>query len=703
MGCYVIAVGGTGNKVMESIVYGACADAFYTLDDTGRRTPIEELRLLAVDVDAACGNTTRAKQAGEHYEDVRAALRRAGLPTPGFHTRLRVEKWNMNLSRRATSVEQQVRNHKKDQLLARALFNRTEASLEYSEGFRGHPDLGMLFFSELLSGLDAATAAGQPDEMADLLDAMRQEMERGETVRVILCGSIFGGTGASGIPAISQFLRERFRSFGPRLVLAAALMLPYYKVPPSTQNEELEIVVKSSAFLDKARTALSYYGMEGMIRQDENDQTGVYDAIYLLGLPQEDFVTTRIYSTGSQSQENDAHILEWLAMRCVARFFRTGFRGAQSHQIDCYYYQMHERAFSWDSFDEEGELYRVGFGGLMKAGVTYVSECYPYLRRRVKGDARGRRNAVNYYAAFFGGLRGLSVAQRATLEKSVDSLYRLLMFYCNWMCQVLRTLPPNLRKVSPEEKRRQEAEQNYALLCAQAGQLEENPDEALPDRLNDAQRELAVHALEAKQEAFTRELGGVAWLEILQNAKTLHEGRATQQRAAIEALQRRLAQGADEDGAPLDEQKATLEACRLADMRQSLERLSRENARVADDIRRAVAEDVAERYPAPKRERADLLPENELFDARLASQLYELLRLSGLPREERSPRRYDALCEALQAGIGRLIVHRVPDPVAISQIAAGLGGGRYQGADPQAAVGAFFAQLLGAVLEEDTL
>ena len=37
MGHYVIAVGGTGNKILESIVYAACADAFYTVDDRGRR------------------------------------------------------------------------------------------------------------------------------------------------------------------------------------------------------------------------------------------------------------------------------------------------------------------------------------------------------------------------------------------------------------------------------------------------------------------------------------------------------------------------------------------------------------------------------------------------------------------------------------------------------------------------------------------
>ena len=37
MSSYVIAIGGTGNKILESIVYAACADAFYTVDEKGRQ------------------------------------------------------------------------------------------------------------------------------------------------------------------------------------------------------------------------------------------------------------------------------------------------------------------------------------------------------------------------------------------------------------------------------------------------------------------------------------------------------------------------------------------------------------------------------------------------------------------------------------------------------------------------------------------
>ncbi|NCB31505.1 MAG: hypothetical protein EOM66_08875, partial [Clostridia bacterium] len=260
MGYYVIAVGGTGNKILEAIVYGAAAGVFYTPGRNGARVPLQTVRALAVDVDAACGNTTRAKQAGEYYERIRAAFPK-GFPRRGFWTQLDLQRWNMNLSKRASSVDSMVKNHKSEQLLARTLFAPTESSLEYAEGFRGHPDLGVLFFADVLKTLDEALPQ---DEMARLLSQMRGELEAGERVKVILVGSIFGGTGASGIPAISRFLREHFAAHRQLFELGAVLMLPYYKVPASTRDETMEIVVKSNDFLDKARTALQYYGMEGM-------------------------------------------------------------------------------------------------------------------------------------------------------------------------------------------------------------------------------------------------------------------------------------------------------------------------------------------------------------------------------------------------------------------------------------------------------
>ncbi len=705
----MIAVGGTGNKILESMVYGACADAFYTVGQKKRRSPISMIRLLAVDVDAACGNTTRAKQAAEYYEKVRQMFPADAPGRRGFHTQLKADRWNMNLSKRATSVEKMVQNHKQDQLLANTLFDRTEASLEYSEGFRGHPDLGVLFFADILNDLQATAAAGQPDEMVRLLTEMHGDLSRGETVKVMLCGSIFGGTGASGIPSISQFLRREFAQYTQQFELASILMLPYYKVPPSSQNEELEIVVKSSTFLDKARTALQYYGMEGMVKESENDPAGIYDAVYLLGLPPEAFVTTRIYSTGSQSQENDAHMLEWLAMRCIAKFFRTGFRGENSHNIDCYYYQMHSRAFAWESFDDEADLYRVGFGGLLKAATAFFSECYPTLRAQVATDKRTPYDVVNYYAAWFYKAKKLTGPEWARLEKDLDSLYHCLAFYCNWMVQVVRTLPPTLRKNKLAEVLAAEAAQGYDQLLDRYVLLAEHqnaPQEGTLVKAEQARRQALENEysrMVERQHQIVKKVGGGMRLEMLKNAQLRSLEALTRQEEAIRGLQERIGLWQGEDSHLIDANALRQEQERLLAMERVAESLRAKRQKIGADIEAAIRENILSIEADDETVQADALPENDLFHPGVLGALHELLAQYGLPAVQRDGRRMELLCEALGRGITRLIIRRVPDKMDMTRIMAGVAGGECHRKDPDAMLSGFWAALLGASLEEESV
>lgn len=705
MGYYVIAVGGTGNKILESVVYAACADAFYTVDERGRRIPIPRIHMLSVDVDAACGNTTRAKRAAEYYEAVREAFTASPVRHRGFHTALSVERWGMNLSKRAASVNQMVKNHARDQLLSRTLFSKTEASLEYSEGFRGHPDLGVLFFADLLGSLEARRSQALPDELLAFIDRMQQDIDRGEAVRLILCGSIFGGTGASGIPALSKYLRRYFSADADLFQMASMLMLPYYKVPASSHNEELEIVVKSSTFLDKARTALQYYGMESMIRDGESDETGIFDAIYLLGLPPESFVTARVYSTGSQSQENDAHMMEWLASRCVARFFRTGFRGADAHNIDCYYYQWHTPVFCWQSFDSEADLYRFGYGTLLKAASVFFSECYPTLRAQVSG-ARGRYGRVNYCAPYFHQVKRYSTAQRAKLEKRLDALYHFFAFYANWFIQVVRTLPPTMRQRRSAEAEAALAAQNYDRLTGRAVFLAARPQAETFTRAerNELERLRGEYdAMQSEQGALIRRIGGSAWLEVLKNAQLAARERLFRQRSDVAELAEQIALWHGEDSALIDPQTLRQEEERLAAMRRAQADMESRLTIIGADIEDAIRQNVVESIPAPPAAEAGEPPRNELVDSGLLTALETLLREYGGSPAQRDTALFEQARLRLQKGLQNLIVHRVPDRRDMARVISGLGGGECDAKRPDAALAGFLTALLQAVTEEETL
>ncbi|MEG1775304.1 MAG: tubulin-like doman-containing protein [Clostridia bacterium] len=702
MSYYVIAVGGTGNKILESLVYGACADVFYTRDADGSETPIPQLHLLSVDVDAACGNTTRAKRAAEYYERVRETFVTAPYHHRGFHTALHVERWNMNLSKRAASVTGMSQNHVRDRLLARTLFSKTEASLEYSEGFRGHPDLGVLFFADLLKALDEPQEQAQPDELREMMNAIRRDIDLGETVKLVLCGSIFGGTGASGIPALSKYLRERFRTSSDRFELAAMLMLPYYQVPAASHDEELEIVVKSSTFMDKARTALQYYGMEGMVRDGEDDPTGVFDAIYLLGLPQEAFVTTRVYSTGSQSQENDAHMLEWLATRCISRFFRTSFRGTEAHHIDCYFYQWHTPAFSWQSFDCEAERYRVGYGALLKASAVFFAECYPTLRMVVSGKGRqGER--VNYCAPYFHQARRFRAEQRARLEGGLDALYHFLAFYTNWMVQVVRSLPPTVRKARAVESDAALAAENYRALIDRMVLLNgrgERTDATAAERGEADALRAEYEEMQKQRVTLLGRIGGSRWLGILNAAQEEERERLTRQRVDMQELEERVALWHGEDHALVEAEALRQAEERLRAMRRSRAVMEQRLAATQADIEDAIRRNVVAAYPAPAQEQTGELTENELVNAEVLSALYALLSEYGASGRRRDAARVESAAEVVQKGLERLIVNRVPDRRDMAHVIAGLGGGECEAAQPDTALAGFLTVLLGAVMEE---
>ncbi len=704
MSNYLLAIGGTGNKILEALVYACATDTLLVPDGHGGLVPIPAVNALIVDVDAACGNTTRAKQACEHYEAVRKAFAKSHTPRRGFHTELSVDRWNMNFARRAASVSGMVHNHRRDRLLADALFSQTEADLEYSEGFRGHPDLGVLFFADLLNNLDSNPTGSQPDELLLMLERIKADLENGQTVRVMLVGSIFGGTGASGIPSVSRFLRERFREHTERFILSAVLMLPYFEVPATAADETMEIVVRSATFLDKARTALQYYGMEGMIRSGENDPDGVYDALYLLGLPREAFVTQRIYSTGSQSQENDAHLLEWLAVRCAAQFFRTGFRGPDAHNIDCYYYQWHSREVSWECFDQEAAAYRMSFGGLLKAAALYFIECYPTLHTCLRDDNRRLLRKVNYAAPYFYDSAKLTAAQREQLVRLTDSLYKLFAFYTNWMWQVLRTLPPTLRPERPEETAVSELRAQYSrfvevrALLAIAGASAEPPAGADgADGFVAGLRQEYAQLAEQLPRQIDR-VGGSHYLNILQAEKERRTARLWAQRQALDEQRTQLDRWESEDGHLIDPQSLAAEQARLTAIERAYEGMESRLALVTEDAMLAIEQHLADKQPAAEPES---LPTNDLFHAQALDTLHALLALYGGSGETGDTAAAESLRRTLWELFPRMIVQRVPDRVGAMQALAGMGGGGRAGDRPQAAFAAFAAALLGAVVEED--
>jgi len=101
------------------------------------------------------------------------------------------------------------------------LLDDDQISKDLRHGFYGWPGVGSAIWERW-----------NPEDMPGLGDFSRAA--QGEDLRIILVGSIFGGTGSSGIPTLARRYRDQIQKAQGRenIRLQALVLTPYFKVDP---------------------------------------------------------------------------------------------------------------------------------------------------------------------------------------------------------------------------------------------------------------------------------------------------------------------------------------------------------------------------------------------------------------------------------------------------------------------------------------
>ena len=328
----IISIGGTGARVLEAVVH-LCASGFFAGEDN--------INVLIVDPDVDNGNVIRTTDVIKTYRSLFKSIEESGIDdvesrvifSPsisyvGAESDDEVALYNPADSALGRNLRSYFRlsEFQNSAAIAQSLYAENELDEPLDRGFKGRPSIGSPFMLyRLKEEADRITSMGYANknwwsELILLLDNATGSRARSENdkPRIVLIGSVFGGTGASGLPTISKVLRERY---GDSIKMGGIFMLPYFSFQEDRTIDSF--IAHSTIFEYKSIRALKYYASS---RYDK-----IYDHIYLIG-SRERFSFDR-FQIGGEGQMNPITIVDLVAATAVRHFFARDFNRSRSPKL----------------------------------------------------------------------------------------------------------------------------------------------------------------------------------------------------------------------------------------------------------------------------------------------------------------------------------------------------------------------------------
>ena len=300
-----VGVGGSGAKLMQSLVHLTAAG----LMPAGGR----ELKGFLVDPDESNGNVKETLTVCGLYS--RCKEIKVGDGATLFQNKLTVRgPWTPVDDDDDTATLESIFHYdpaKRGDALETDLmdifFGAEDRTLSIKQGFRGRPAIGSAVLAEKID----FTAPFWSELHSAALNARAQEK-----VGLVLGGSVFGGSGAAGVPTICRLLKEELNQHigDKQLSLALTLFLPYftYDKVKRPENQEAEVLQADPfTFATATAEALKYY--------DDGEFLDICDALYCVGERYPAHMPKS--AVGAAEQQNPAHFLELVAALGAIRFW----------------------------------------------------------------------------------------------------------------------------------------------------------------------------------------------------------------------------------------------------------------------------------------------------------------------------------------------------------------------------------------------
>ncbi len=300
---FVFAIGGTGERVLRSftMVLASGAPTFdnyevfpiiidYDTDNADKARTVKLLQNYAAVHDAAFTQHSAASdlkgQSGQFFAAKLRNLHGLDNYVFPFHPATEHEKFREHIGYDQLAGETLGTAKLLTSLYDESKRSDTELNLDMTVGFKGNPNIGSVVFHTI----------NNTDEFA----AFRARFQPESGDKVVIIGSLFGGTGASGIPEIVKAIDGMKND----AKIATILVLPYF-----APMERKDGAIQASRFNSKTKAALNFYKDSGLMEK--------IDKIYYVGDP---YPTVIPYSEGGKDQINNANFVELIAAMMIEHY-----------------------------------------------------------------------------------------------------------------------------------------------------------------------------------------------------------------------------------------------------------------------------------------------------------------------------------------------------------------------------------------------
>lgn len=323
---YVIGIGGTGMRCLESFVH-LCAMGMF--DE-------HEVNMLALDTDRLNGNFARLQELIGFYNTVYKdgvgsdTFFSAKINYSNFSPEYDKSNTTFNSiadysSAAATQLGNEVKYRESD--ICDLFLDPNVREMDLAHGYRAQTQLGSMLMYHAI--IEEAYKTKRSDAYTSQLREFIRKLNESKGNQIFIFGSVFGGTGASSIPIIPRaFQKAAEIMFGEQAQVieknfyGSVVMTNYFSFDIQKQDK---IVATTDKFALNSQAALTFYSTDKTVKN-------TYRRLYLLGREEMRNISesNATSDTGGAKQRNPVDYLELMAASAAYDFFKVCDQGDEA-------------------------------------------------------------------------------------------------------------------------------------------------------------------------------------------------------------------------------------------------------------------------------------------------------------------------------------------------------------------------------------